>query len=225
LKVAVLGTGGVGEIIANKLISIGHDVRMGSRTANSEKAVQWAGSTGPQASQGTFADAAAFGEVVFNCTAGLGSLSALEMAGRENLAEKILIDLANPLDFSRGMPPTLTVSNTDSLGEQIQRAFPDARVVKTLNTVTARAMVEPSLVPRDHTLFLAGNDPTAKAQVGEWLSAWFGWKREALLDLGDITGARGMEMYLPLWIRAMLVIGNPFFNVHVVRGAGGPVEG
>jgi hypothetical protein len=221
LKIAVLGTGGVGETIAHKLTSLGHDVRMGSRTASSEKAVKWASAAGAHASQGTFADASAFGEVVFNCTAGVGSLSALEMAGREHLAGKILIDLSNPLDFSRGMPPTLTVSNTDSLGEQIQRAFPDARVVKTLNTVTARVMVQPSLVPGHHTLFLAGNDPTAKAQVGEWLSAWFGWRSEALLDLGDITAARGMEMYLPLWIRAMLVIGSPFFNVNVVRGSGG----
>ena len=218
MKIGVLGTGGVGRTIADKLLSAGHDVRMGSRTASSQKASSWAASAGPHASHGTFADAAAFGQVIFNCTAGTGSLSALEMAGRENLAGKILIDLSNPLDFSRGMPPTLTVSNDDSLGERIQRAFPEARVVKTLNTVTARVMVEPTLVPGDHVLFLSGNEPDAKAQVAEWLSSWFGWKRKNLIDLGDITSARGVEMYLSLWIRMMLAKGNPFFNVAVVSG-------
>ena len=214
----MLGTGGVGETIAGKLVSGGHDVRMGSRTADSPKAVSWATSAGARASHGTFADAAAFGEVVFNCTAGVASLSALEMAGRENLAGKVMIDVSNPLDFSKGMPPTLTVCNDDSLGEQIQRAFPDARVVKALNTVTARVMVEPSLVPGHHTLFVAGNDPAAKAEVGSWLSDWFGWQRQDLMDLGDISAARGMEMYLPIWIRMMLAQGHPFFNVSVANG-------
>jgi predicted dinucleotide-binding enzyme len=222
MKIAVLGTGGVGETIGSKLVSRGHDVRMGSRTADSPKAVSWTRSAGAHASHGTFADAAAFGEVVFNCTAGVGSLSALEMAGRENLAGKVLIDLSNPLDFSKGMPPTLTVCNDDSLGEQIQRALPATRVVKTLNTVTARVMVEPALIPGRHVLFLAGNDPAAKAQASGWLSEWFGWQPEDLMDLGDITASRGMEMYLPLWIRMMLAQGHPIFNVNVVHG--GPPE-
>jgi predicted dinucleotide-binding enzyme len=218
VKIAVLGTGGVGETIGSKLVSRGHDVRMGSRTAGSPKAAAWARSAGAHASHGTLADAAAFGEVAFNCTAGVGSLSAVEMAGRENLADKVLIELANPLDFSKGMPPTLTVCNDDSLGEQIQKALPETHVVKTLNTVTARVMVDPGLVPSHHVLFIAGNDPGAKTKVAGWLSEWFGWPREDLMDLGDITAARGMEMYLPLWIRMMLAQGHPIFNVSVAKG-------
>jgi 8-hydroxy-5-deazaflavin:NADPH oxidoreductase len=220
MKIGVLGTGGVGQIIGNALMAGGHDVRMGSRTPDSRKAKDWAASAGPRASYGTFADAASFGETIFNCTAGAASLAALQMAGPGNLAGKVLIDLSNPLDFSRGMPPTLSVCNDDSVGEQIQRAFPDARVVKTLNTVTAPVMVNPALVPGEHVLFLAGNDKAAKAQVSEWLVAWFGWTPGRLLDLGDISGARGMEMYLPLWIRLMQQsVGHPFFNVQVVKGA------
>jgi predicted dinucleotide-binding enzyme len=220
MKIGVLGTGGVGETIGSKLVSVGHEVRMGSRTPDSEKAKNWAASAGPRASYGTFADAASFAEVLFNCTAGAASLAALEMAGRQNLAGKVLIDLSNPLDFSRGMPPTLTVCNDDSVGEQIQRAYPDLRVVKALNTVTAPVMVNPGLVPGDHVLFVAGNDRGAKARVSEWLVAWFGWTPGRLLDLGDITGARGMEMYLPLWIRMMQQsVGHPFFNIQVLKGA------
>jgi 8-hydroxy-5-deazaflavin:NADPH oxidoreductase len=140
MKLAVLGTGIVGATIASKLVALGHEVRMGSRTTGNERAVAWAEEAGAGASEGTFADAATFGEVVFNCTAGTASLEALSAAGEENLAGKVLVDVANPLDFSQGMPPTLAVCNTDSLGEQIQRAFPDARVVKTLNTVNAEVM-------------------------------------------------------------------------------------
>jgi predicted dinucleotide-binding enzyme len=218
MRIAVLGTGGVGETIANKLVSQGHDVRMGSRTADSPKAAAWARSAGAHASHGTFADAAAFGEVAINCTAGVASLAALEMAGRKNLAGKVLIDLSNPLDFSKGMPPTLTVCNDDSLGERIQRAFPETRVVKVLNTVTARVMVEPGLVPGHHVLPMAGNDPAAKTKVSNWLLEWFGWPKEDVMDLGDVSAARGMEMYLPLWIRMMLAQGHPFFNVALAKG-------
>src|SRR6184192_2318157 len=131
MKFGVLGSGMVGSAIAGKLVSRGHEVRMGSRTAANEKAAAWVSSAGKGASQGTFADAAAFGEIVFNCTSGAGSLDALKQAGAKNLEGKVLIDVANPLDFSKGMPPSLTVSNTDSLGEQIQREFPKARVVKS----------------------------------------------------------------------------------------------
>src|ERR1700734_2499365 len=122
MKVAILGTGDVGTNLATKIVDLGHEVRMGSRSQ--EKAEKWAKSHGPNASAGTFADAASFGEIVFNCTSGAGTLEALRLAGSENLKGKVLIDVSNPLDFSRGMPPTLTVSNTDSLGEQIQREFP-----------------------------------------------------------------------------------------------------
>ena len=138
MHIGVLGTGTVGRTLAQALVDRGHEVRMGARAAGNETAVAWAEQAGPLASEGSFADAAAFGELVFNATAGAGSLEALGSAGAEQLAGKVLIDVSNPLDFSKGMPPRLFVGNDDSLGEQIQRAFPDARVVKALNTVTAR---------------------------------------------------------------------------------------
>jgi predicted dinucleotide-binding enzyme len=218
MKIAVLGTGMVGNTIATKLVQSGQEVRMGARASGSPKATAWVSAVGGTASQGSFEEAAAFGEVVFNCTAGVASLEALALAGKKNLAGKVLIDLANPLDFSRGMPPLLTVCNEDSLGEQIQRAFPEARVVKTLNTVNHLLMVDPARVPGEHHLFLCGNDESAKSAVSRWLWEWFGWRPASLIDLGDITAARGTEMFLPLWIRLMGVTGGPYFNVRVVRG-------
>jgi predicted dinucleotide-binding enzyme len=215
MKIGVLGTGMVGSTIGTKLVSLSHDVKMGARSATNEKAAAWAAGAGERASQGTFAEAAAFGELVFNCTAGGVSLAALEAAGAENLAGKILIDVSNPLDFSKGMPPVLTVCNTDSVGEQIQRAFPDVRVVKTLNTVNCTLMVSPADLPGEHDLFVSGNDHAAKGKVVEILKGWFGWK--SVLDLGDITTARGTEMILPLWIRLMVSLQTPTFNFHVVR--------
>jgi hypothetical protein len=145
----------------------------------------------------------------------VGSLSALEATGRQNLAGKILLDVSNPLDFSKGMPPTLTISNTDSLGEAIQRQLPDVRVVKTLNTMNCRIMVDAARVPGEHDVFVAGNDPEARAQVARWLKEWFGWK--APVDLGDITASRGLEMWLPLWLRIMGSVKTPDFNVKIVR--------
>lgn len=224
MQVGVLGTGVVGNTIAMKLIQLGHQVKMGSRTAGNEKAVAWAAEAGPNASEGTFADAAQFGEILFNCTAGTASLDALQQAGSDNLAGKILVDISNPLDFSAGFPPFLAVSNTDSLAEQIQNAFPDLKVVKTLNTVNCYLMVNPSLVPGDHTIFVSGNDSAAKAQVKELLNNWFGWKTDNILDLGDISSARATEMYLPLWVRLYGVLQNPFFNVHVTVGPKPPVQ-
>jgi predicted dinucleotide-binding enzyme len=215
MKVAVLGTGVVGETLATKLVELGHEVRMGSRTATNEKAAGWAQRAGERASQGTYAGAAAFGHLVLNCTSGTASLAALGEAGPENLDGKILIDVANPLDFSRGMPPSLTVCNIDSLGEQIQRAFPDARVVKALNTVNTEVMVEPSRVPGDHDLFICGDDPDAKARVTELLES-FRWRRDQVRDLGDITAARATEMYLPLWLRLMGALGTARFNIRVM---------
>jgi predicted dinucleotide-binding enzyme len=218
MKIGVLGTGMVGNTIGTKLIASGHQVMMGSRKRGNDKAVEWASGNGPNASQGSFADAAAFGEVLFNCTSGMASLAALRIAGAANLRDKILIDLANPLDFSKGMPPTLTICNTDSLGEQIQRAFPDCLVVKTLNTMNCLVMVEPSLVPGDHNVFMSGNDGAAKAQVAEWLCEWFGWKRSSFIDLGDISSARGTEMTLPLWVRLFGAIGHANINYHIQIG-------
>ncbi len=200
MRIAVLGTGMVGKTIATKLVGLGHDVMMGSRTADHEGAAEWVASAEKGASQGTFADAAAFGELVFNCTAGAASLDALAMAGSENLAGKTLVDVSNPLDFSQGMPPTLFVMSTDSLGERIQRAFADARVVKMLNTVNHEVMVDPAKVPGEHDVFICGNDDAAKAEVVELLRS-FGWPAEHIIDLGDISAARGTEAYLRLWLR------------------------
>ncbi len=217
MNIAVLGTGMVGQTIGTKLVELGHSVRLGSRSATNEKAEEWSKKLGKNASHSTFADAAKFGEIVFNCTSGMVALDALRMAGAENLARKILIDVSNPLDFSKGFPPTLSVCNDDSLAEQIQREFPDAKVVKTLNTVNAMLMVNPSLVPGEHDLFMSGNDADAKVMVRTILTEWFGWKN--VIDLGDITTARGTEQLLPIWVRLMGLFKSPQFNFHIARAA------
>jgi predicted dinucleotide-binding enzyme len=213
MRIGVLGTGIVGKTIAHKLAKLGHDVRMGSRTSGGEKAKAWVKEAGGKSSEGTFADAAMHGEIVFNCTSGIGSLEALKAAGAKNLQGKTLVDVANPLDFSKGMPPTFSVCNTDSLGEQIQHAFPTANVVKTLNTVTAAVMVEPSIIPGVHTMFVSGNDQNAKAEVINILKTGFGWKE--VIDLGDIKGARAQEMHLALWLRLYTRFQTPNVNVRV----------
>jgi 8-hydroxy-5-deazaflavin:NADPH oxidoreductase len=219
MRIGVLGTGTVGRTIGSALLRCGHEVRLGSRSAANEAAVAWASDVGGPASEGTFAEAAGFGELLFNATAGVASLDALALAGAEQLAGKVLVDVANPLDTPQGMPPTLTVCNDDSLGEQIQRAFADVRVVKTLNTVTAAVMVEPSLVDGPHTIFVAGDDGAAKAEVGQLLEA-FGWPAASILDLGDITAARGMEMYVALWLRLWGAAGTAVLNVEVRAHSG-----
>lgn len=213
MRIGILGTGVVGKTLGAKLAKLGHEVRMGSRTAGGEKARVWVKETGSKSSEGTFADAAAHAEMVFNCTAGMVSLEALKAAGAQNLQGKVLVDVSNPLDVSKGMPPTLSVCNTDSIGEQIQRAFPTAKVVKSLNTVTVAVMVEPSLIPGVHTMFVSGNDAKAKAVVIDLLKTGFGWKD--VMDLGDITGARAQEMYLPLWVRLFTKLKTPNLNIHV----------
>ena len=215
MKIGVLGSGMVGSSIAGKLVSLGHEVKMGSRSATNEKAVAWVKSAGKGASQGTFADAAAFGEIVFNCTAGAGSLDALKMAGAQNLRGKVLVDVANPLDFSHGTPATLFISNDDSLAERIQAALPETRVVKALNTVNANVMVNPGRVPGETDIFVSGNDAGAKAQVTRILREEFGWKN--VIDLGDLTAARGTESYLHLWLRLMGALKTADFNVKVVH--------
>ncbi|MGA2971151.1 MAG: NAD(P)-binding domain-containing protein [Candidatus Bathyarchaeia archaeon] len=215
MKLGVLGTGMVGNTVASKLVQLGHEVKMGSRTSGNEKAVQWTKANGPRASNGTFAEAAEFGEIIFNCTAGAASLEALKLAGAKNLKGKILVDISNPLDFSKGMPPTLTVCNTDSLGEQIQRAFPEVKVVKTLNTINCNVMVTPHIIPGPHDIFMSGNDANAKSKVREIVADWFGWK--SVIDLGDISTARGTEMYLALWVRLMAVNQTPNFNIRITK--------
>lgn len=227
MRIGILGTGTVGQTIATKLVELGHEVTMGSRSAENEALAEWVRSvggtthgatsgTGGSAAGGSFAAAASDAELVFNCTAGEGSLDALSAAGAGNLAGKVLVDVANPLDFSQGMPPTLSVCNDESLGERIQAAFPDAKVVKALNTINARVMTDPGRVPGEHNIFICGNEAGAKAAVTILLES-FGWPREAILDLGDISAARGTEMYLPLWLRLMGTLGTPDFNIGVHR--------
>src|SRR5262245_51971249 len=198
MRIAVLGTGMVGNAIATKLVQLGHHICVGSRTANSEAGQEWLRSVGAKAKIGSFADAAAFGEIVFDCTNGANSIAALRAAGGVNFRGKILIQVGNPLDTSKGMPPSLTVCNTDSLGEQIQREFPDVRVVKALNTVNCEIMIAPSRVPGDHELFICGNDAAAKGKVTGWICECFRWKAGNIIDLGDISNAGGTEMLLAL---------------------------
>lgn len=224
MKVGILGSGMVGQTIGAKLAERGEDVVLGTRTPErlAEKRgmgaplSEWVAKVGKRGRLGTFAEAAAHGELVINVTSGTGSLEALELAGAKNLDGKILIDIANPLDFSKGMPPSLTICNTDSLGERIQKAFPGAKVVKTLNTTTAFIMVDPSRVAGgNHDIFVSGNDADAKARVASLLQEWFGWK--SVIDLGDITTARGTEMLLPIWVRLYGALGTPMFNFKIAR--------
>jgi predicted dinucleotide-binding enzyme len=215
MKFGVLGTGMVGQTIAARLVQLGHEVCMGARSSDNEKAAAFEKAHLPKGTSGTFSDAARFGELLFNCTSGGASLEALKAAGEANLAGKVLVDIANPLDFSKGMPPSMLTPSTDSLGEQLQRAFPKTQVVKALNTVTAKVMVEPlALASGNHDIFMAGNDATAKGRVKELLQS-FGWKH--IIDVGDISGARGLEMYLPLWVRLYGTFQTASFNVKVVR--------
>ena len=215
MRIGVLGTGGVGRTIATKLVELGHEVTMGSRTHDNESAAEWVASADAGAAQGTFADAAGFGELVVNCTSGAGSVEALRAIPREHLSGKTLVDVANPLDFSGGALSLFTEID-DSLAEQLQREHPEAHVVKTLNTVNANVMVEPARVPGAHDVFVCGNDDRAKAEVVELLEG-FGWPREHVLDLGDLAAARGLEAYLLLWIRLRGLTGTSDFNIRVVR--------
>jgi predicted dinucleotide-binding enzyme len=217
MRIAVLGTGMVGQTIATKLAGLGHEVCMGSREAGNEKAVEWAASNGDGAEEGSFADAARFGEMVVNCTHGTASLEALQAAGADNLRGKLLIDVANLLDFSDGPPPRLAYCNDDSLGERIQAAFPEARVVKSLNTINCEVMVDPGRVPGEHVVFVCGEDESAKSETSELLKS-FGWSAAQIVDLGGIRAARGVEMYLPLWLSLYGKLGTGDFNIGVLRG-------
>jgi len=225
MKIAVLGTGMVGQALAARLLELGHDVVIGTRDPEATLARTAADGMGnppfrswaqahPDVALASLSEAASGAEVVVNATNGIGTLQALGLAGAENLAGKVVIDISNPLDFSAGFPPTLFVKDTDSLGEQVQRAFPEARVVKTLNTLNAHLMVDPKSLGEDSSVFVSGNDASAKAVVVDLLTS-FG--HTDVIDLGDITTARGPEMLLPIWLRLMGALGTPAFNVRVVR--------
>lgn len=226
MKIAVLGTGGVGQALAGRLGGLGHEVLVGTRDVAATMARtgpdamgsppyrDWAAAH-PAVTLGTFADAAAGAELIVNATNGNASLAVLAAAGRDNLAGKVLIDIANPLDFSQGFPPSLFVSNTDSLGERIQAAFPELKVVKSLNTMNALLMADPrQLADGDHSVFVSGNDADAKKTVIGLLES-FGHKD--VIDLGDISTARGTEMLLPVWTRLYAAMGTPMFQFKIVR--------
>jgi 8-hydroxy-5-deazaflavin:NADPH oxidoreductase len=226
VKIAVLGTGMVGQAFAGRLIELGHEVTVGTRDVAATLArtapdgmggppyAAWAAAH-PQVRLAAFADAAAGAELLLNATSGNVSIAALTTAGSDHLTGKILIDIANPLDFSNGFPPSLFVKDTDSLGERIQAAFPQLRVVKALNTLTAPLMVNPrALAGGAHSVFVSGNDPDAKKTVTGLLES-FG--HTDVIDLGDISTARGTEMVLPLWLRLMGALNTPIFNLKVVR--------
>jgi predicted dinucleotide-binding enzyme len=230
MKIAVIGTGAVGKTIASKLVELKHDVMIGTRTVSDKLTStaqdiygnppfsEWLKSNS-KVRIGSFAEAAGFGDLVVNATNGGNSVTALILAGAKNLTGKVLIDIANPLDFSNGMPPSLLpgLNNTNSLGEEIQKTFPDSLVVKTLNTMWCGLMINPGLIGKgDHVNFISGNSEKAKTKVKTLLNE-LGWPDKNIIDLGDITGARGTEALLPLWLRVNGVIKTGAFNFRIVR--------
>ncbi|WP_412077924.1 NADPH-dependent F420 reductase [Streptomyces xanthophaeus] len=217
MRYAVLGTGIVGRTLAAALASLGHEVVIGTRDPEATLAradyAEWRAAR-PQVRLVALREAADAGETLVNATGGRVSVAALTEAGAAQLTGKVLIDVANPLDFSQGFPPSLDPVNGDSLGELIQRTFPGLRVVKTLNTMNCRIMVDPGRVPGHHHVFLSGEDADAKNSVRVLLHS-FGWPQESILDLGGIETARGAEMLLPMWLRLMGALGHTDFNFHI----------
>ncbi|QIS16708.1 NADPH-dependent F420 reductase [Nocardia arthritidis] len=211
MKIAVFGTGEVGRRLASKLVELGHAVTLGSRTADNAAASEWARETG--GAHGTFADAAADAELIVNATAGTASVAALTAAGAANLSGKVIIDVSNGLEFTSG-GPKLVIPEAGSVAEELQRAFPEARVVKTLNTMNNKTMVDPSRVPGPHNVFLSGDDATAKADVAGLLRS-FGWGSEQIIDLGDLSTARSTEPLVMLWINLSRTFGTENINLAV----------
>ena len=226
MRIGILGTGVVGRALANGFTEQGHDVMIGTRDVEALMAHSEPDQMGnpPFAAWhaerdaiavGTFAESGKHGELLVNATLGTASIDVLGAAGAGDVASRIVIDSSNPLDFSAGFPPALFVGNTDSLGEQIQRAFPGVRVVKSWNTMTAALMTNPgALAAGDHTIPICGDDDAAKGEVSALLHT-FGWRD--VLDLGDLTNARAMEAYVTLWIRMFSALDTPMINIKVVR--------
>ena len=216
MKIGILGTGMVGTTLGTKFVSLGHEVRLGSRETDNPKALEWVQTTGQRASQGTFSSASAFGEIVFICLRGDVALPVVKSVGGETLKSKIVVDVSNPLDIAKPMPCPLLpdLVNTNSLGEEIQKLLPHSAVVKTLNTVNCEVMVNPGLVKADTDLFISGNDASAKNKVVDLLHS-LGWKN--IIDLGDITTARATEMLMPIWMRLWGIFGTPHFNLKFVK--------
>lgn len=218
MKIAVLGTGSVGRTLAGRLVELGHEVRLGTRDpSETEARPDWRAPAG--AVLASYADAAHAADLIVHAGNGRAALAILEAAGAENLADRVVMDVSNPLDFSGGFPPSLFVANTDSLAEMIQRAFPQAKVVKALNTLTASLMVAPGSLPESSTTFVAGTDEAAKSLVKGLLQEL---GHDDLIDLGGIDAARGMEAWLLLWLRVMGSLGTPLFNLKIVRSQPSP---
>jgi predicted dinucleotide-binding enzyme len=226
MKIAVLGSGFAGRTLAAGLADLGHHVTIGTRdvTATRQKNepdrmgnagyAVWAQDF-PHIGLASFADAAAGADLFVNATAGNGSIAALTAAGAANLGGRVLLDVSNPLEFSQGFPPNLFVKDDDSLGEQIQRAFPDARVVKALNTMIGDVMTTPkSVADGNHSVFLSGDDSEAKRVISELLAA-FGWAD--VIDLGGIQTARATEMMVKIRLLVMTSLGTPIFNFSIAR--------
>ncbi len=227
MKINVLGTGVVGQTIATKMLELGHEVSMGTRNAQQTKSRADKNHMSNQSFSDWHADHSKVNlqdyenlptncDLYINATSGGSSLDALNALGKDNLRSKIILDIANPLDFSKGMPPSLSVCNTDSLAEQIQRSFPDSKVVKSLNTMNCFLMMNPLLVKGDHSVFISGNDTSAKNTVKILLES-IGWSSKNIIDLGDITTARATEMLLPIWLRLWGALGSAEFNFHIQK--------
>ena len=196
MKVGVLGTGDVGKALGGGFLALGHEVKMGSRDAGNPKAQAWVKELGGRVSAGTFAEAAAFGEVVVVATLGVATLQALTLAGPDNFKGKLVVDTTNPLDFSKGFPPRLSISGEDSGGEQVQRALPGARVVKAFNTVGSPHMFRPQFPGGPPDMFICGDDAAAKAKMTEILGL-FGW---GTVDVGGIASSRYLEGMCLVWV-------------------------
>ncbi|HMH32075.1 MAG TPA: NAD(P)-binding domain-containing protein [Puia sp.] len=218
MKIGILGTGEVGNLLGSRSIENGHQVMMGGREVNNQNGLDFANKhSSENASYGTFAEASNFGEIIFNATNGRFALEALKLANTD-FTGKIIIDVANPLDFST-KPPTLIphFANTNSIGESIQNNFPNAKVVKTLNTLGMALAVNPKQLNNgDHSIFVSGNDESAKIRTKTLLTE-FGWKIENIIDIGDITASRAMESYLILSVRLLMSFGMPMFNIKVIK--------
>jgi 8-hydroxy-5-deazaflavin:NADPH oxidoreductase len=220
MKIGILGTGMVGETIASALIDEKHDVMIGSRTATNEKVAEWVKKHKNHASQGTFSDAAAYGDIVFICLNGEHALNVVRNLDPNLVNNKIVVDITNPLDFTHGMPPRLIegLSNSNSLGEEIQRLLPNAYVIKALNTVNHQLMVDARLVNNgDHNLFICGNNPDIKNKFMHFLVDNFHWRADRLIDLGNIEMARCTEAFVPFWVAMWQATGSPMFNFKVVQ--------
>lgn len=220
MKVGILGTGVVGESIASALAGKEHFVMMGSRTANNEKSVGWAKKAGKYASAGTFNEAAIFGDIIFLCLSGEYAMDVVKGISEETVRNKIIVDITNPLDFTKGMPPRILdgLGNSTSLGEEIQKLLPNSWIVKTLNTMNYKLMVDARLINSgDHNLFVCGNSVDAKNKAMHFLVDNFHWKADRVIDLGGIEMSRCVEAIVPFWVAVYQKLGTPLFNFKIVQ--------